>query len=147
MSPAGVNQHYASGGVMEYMEVHTEWPLESNQEAWSSMNSLFNLDHIATDLLLKALKAANRYQAQYVLCYEMASGTCTRFHSTKEEELMILKKRKKWAMHQILAFHKEVNILSRFYDLKRTAEVKEMIFDFLETVDKFCYKTELAEVA
>ena len=147
MSPAGVNQHYASGGVMEYMEVHTEWPLESNQEEWSSMNSLFNLDHIATDLLLKALKAANRYQAQYVLCYEMASGTCTRFHSTKEEELMILKKRKKWAMHQILAFHKEVNILSRFYDLKRTAEVKEMIFDFLETVDKFCYETELAEVA
>lgn len=147
MSPAGINQHYASGGVMEYMEVHTEWPLESNQEAWSSMNSLFNLDHIATDLLLKALKAANRYQAQYVLCYEMASGTCTRFHSTKEEELMILKKRKKWAMHQILAFHKEVNILSRFYDLKRTAEVKEMIFDFLETVDKFCYETELAKVA
>ena len=37
--------------------------------------------------------------------------------------------------------------LSRFYDLKRTAEVKEMIFDFLETVDKFCYETELAEVA
>ena len=132
---------------MEYMEVHPKWPPESNREARSNMNSLFNLDHLKTDLLLKALKAANRYQAQYILCYEMASGICTRFHSTKEEELAILKKRKKWAMHQILAFHKEVNILSRFYDLKRTAEVKEMIFDFLETVDKFCYETELAEVA
>lgn len=111
------------------------------------MNSLFNLDHLKTDLLLKALKAANRYQAQYILCYEMASGICTRFNSTKEEELAILKKRKKWAMHQILAFHKEVSILSRFYDLKRTAEVKEMIFDFLEVVDNFCYETELAEIA
>ena len=50
-------------------------------------------------------------------------------------------------MHQILAFHKEVSILSRFYDLKRTAEVKEMIFDFLEVVDNFCYETELAEIA
>ena len=132
---------------MEYMEVHPKWPPESNREVRSNMNSLFNLDHLKTDLLLKALKAANRYQAQYILCYEMASGICTRFHSTKEEELAILKKRKKWAMHQILAFHKEVSILSRFYDLKRTAEVKEMIFDFLEIVDNFCYETELAEIA
>ena len=131
---------------MEYREVHVKWPLESNQEAGSNMNSLFNLNHLETDLLLNALKAANRYQAQYILCFEMESGTCTRFHSTKDEELLTLKKRQKWAMHQILTFHREVNILSRFYDLKKISEVREMIFDFLDVVDRFCYETELAEV-
>lgn len=101
--------------------------------------------HEAYEALLKAQKATDRFLYQYDLCVGIKLGTVTKFHNGLEEELATLKKREIWAKHKILDLNSKVKVLDRFYDLKSSRGVKDMIFDFSEMVDKFLYEMEELE--
>lgn len=109
------------------------------------MIRLTNFHHAAYEALLKAQKAADRYLYQYNICMGIMSGTATKFHDTLEEELATLKKREVWAKKKILDLNSQVKVLDRFYNLKSNREVREMIFDFSEMVDKFLHEMEELE--
>ena len=101
--------------------------------------------HEAYEALLKAQKATDRFLYQYDLCVGIKLGTVTKFQNGLEEELATLKKREIWAKHKILDLNSKVKVLDRFYDLKSSRGVKDMIFDFSEMVDKFLYEMEELE--
>lgn len=97
--------------------------------------------HVVYDLFIKAQKAAARYDTQLVRVMERKWGLNTKLYETSlEEDVIMLRKREIWAKKQILAFNNEVRVLKRYYDLSSSQEVRTMIYDFLDTVNHFCYK-------
>lgn len=103
-----------------------------------NLNSFVN--HEAYDLLIKAQKAASRYDSQLLRVVERKMGVNTHLcDTTLEEDVVTLKKRQEWAKHQILALNHEVRVLERYYDLNDPAECREMIYDFLDRVNELCY--------
>ena len=101
------------------------------------------MSHVQWDLLRKAAKAASQYDTQLLRVFEIKNGTCRFMHDTKtEEEVALLKKRKSIAKYAILALNREVKVLEKFYDFSKRNGESDMIYDFLDSVNNFCYTAE-----